>query len=213
MDGFREKSPAVQEKMARLPVIAPVVILAMPRSGSSMTAGIFRLHGFWEGRCRNGDRLNPKGYHENLDAKEILIRRFGRLAQTTSPAKPQKGFKTEILKRLNPEGKWFVKHSAMYRRAWFEFEPKFVCVRRSREGIIRSNLKTGFLGTADYTEMNAIVSAHESEMDSAPNAVNVWTDAVVNGDYRSIAEALSFCGVVPDLKKISDFVDPGLWSG
>lgn len=190
-------------------ILEPIVILAMPRSGSSMTAGIFRLHGCWEGRCREGDKINPKGYHENLDVKDILIRRFGRLAQTTAPAKPQQGFRQEVL-RLSPEGKWFVKHSAMYRNAWFEFKPKFICVRRKTSGLLGSNKVTGFLGTRDELQMMRIIDAHNEEMDRS-EGVDVYTDELIEGDFTSIFNALEACGIVPDQEKIKNFVEPDYW--
>lgn len=189
--------------------VEPIVILAMPRSGSSMTAGIFHLHGCWEGRCRKGDKTNPKGYHENLDVKDILIRRYGRLAQGIVPAASGDGFRNEVLK-LKPTPPWMVKHSAMYRRAWDEFNPKFVCVRRSVEGLIGSNKRTGFLGTNNDEKMRAIIAAHHKEMD-ASGGVEVYTDEVVGGNFTSIINALKYCGLEPDVKKIKDFVEPKLW--
>lgn len=153
--------------------------------------------------------MNEKGYHENLDVKSILIRRFGRLAQTTTPAEPQEGFRNEVL-RLFPEGKWFVKHSAMYRRAWHEFNPTFICVRRKTKGLLGSNKKTGFLGTRDEVEMLRIIDAHNKQMDLS-EGVNVYTDDLVKGDYSSICDALEACRIVPDIEKIRNFVDPSLW--
>lgn len=193
--------------MGRL--LEPIVILAMPRSGSSMTGGIFHLHGCWEGNCRRGDRINPKGYHENLDVKAILIRKFGRLAQGIIPATSQDGFRNEVMK-LKPKGRWFVKHSAMYREAWHEFSPRFVCVRRKTEGLIGSNTETGFMGTRNPDKLKAIIDAHNEQMDLS-GGVDVFTDDLVKGDYSSISRALEYCGIEPDFGKIEEFVEPSLW--
>lgn len=187
----------------------PIVILAMPRSGSSMTAGIFHQHGCWEGLCNTKSGYNPKGYHENLDVKAILIRRYGRLAQGTIPAPPGDGFKHEILK-INPQGRWFVKHSAMYRQAWHEFSPKFICVRRKTEGLIGSNKSTNFMGTRDEDRLKLIIDAHNEQMDLS-EGVNVYTDQLIDGDYSSIIEALESCDIEPDVEKIDDFVEPKYW--
>lgn len=187
----------------------PIVILAMPRSGSSMIGGIFHLHGCWEGLCNSASGYNPKGYHENIDVKMMLIRRYGRLAQGVVPATKSDGFKHEVLK-LKPRGKWFVKHSAMYREAWWEFSPKFVCVRRSEEGLIGSNKKTNFMGTRDEMKLKAIIAAHNRQMDLS-KGVDVYTDDVVKGDYSSLERALKYCGIEPDLEKVDDFVEPRYW--
>lgn len=191
-------------------LLEPIVILAMPRSGSSLTAGIFHHHGCWKGKYNTGCSFNPKGYFENLDAKEILIRRCGRLAQGIIPATPQAGFRKELLERLKPQGKWFVKCSAMYRAAWDEFDPTFVCVRRKTEGLIGSNRKSGFMGTRDPDRLKMIIDAHNREMDLS-GGVDVFPDDLVNGDYSSIARALDHCGIEPDYDVIEDFVEPKYW--
>lgn len=182
----------------------------MPRSGSSMTAGIFDIHGCWKGNYNIGCSYNPKGYFENLDAKAILIRRCGKLAQGVIPAEPQSGFKQEILQKLKPEGKWFIKCSAMYRNAFNEFNPKFICVRRKTEGLIGSNKKTGFMGTGDVDKLKMIIDAHNREMDIS-QGVDVYTDQLIEGDFSSIISALKHCDIEPDLEKIRDFVEPKHW--
>lgn len=195
-------------------ILDPIVILAMPRSGSSMTAGIFSKHGVWTGRTHPGSTPNPKGYFENLDFKEDLIRRYGRLAQTTSPATHCDGF-AQFVRRTAPEGKkWLVKHSAMYRKAWDEFSPKFVCVRRRIDGLLGSNRKSGFLGTRDDVEMRKIIEAHNEQMDiavSLQGGMNVYPDEWIEGNYESIEKALEFCGIEPNRSVIEDFVEPEYW--
>lgn len=174
-----------------------------------MTAGIFHLHGCWKGKCNTASGPNPKGYFENLDVKMILIRRFGRLGQKTEPCKFQEGFRHEVMK-LNPTDPWMVKHSAMYRNAWMEFLPRFVCVRREIDGIIGSNKAVNFLGTRDVNRMRDIIDAHHKEMD-ASGGVDVFVDELIEGNYTSICKALESCGLVPDERKIADFVEPEYW--
>lgn len=189
----------------------PVVILGMPRSGSSMVAGLFAEHGCWYGRCRAGDKMNPKGYYENLDIKDWMIRNHGRLAQTTQMArrgKPLRPFVKGLLK--GHEGPWIAKHSAMYLMAWWEFRPTFVCVRRSVKGIMGSNSECGYLGTKDPHDMRTIIDAHHSAMDLS-SGVNVYTDALVAGDYESLYLAMKTAGLNMDESKVRGFVDPEHW--
>lgn len=188
---------------------APIVILGIPRSGSSLVAGLFAAHGVWTGHCRAADDFNQTGYWENLDIKRILIRRWGRLAQGTRAALEQPGFREEIGK-LKPTDPWLAKHSALYWRAWFEFKPRYVCVRRTLEGVLGSNRKVGFLGTVDEDRMRAIIAAHAACMD-ASGGINVYPDELLKGNYTSIQRALRACDLEPDLAKIDNHIRPDLW--
>lgn len=189
----------------------PIVILGMPRSGSSMISGIFAQHGCWVGRCREGDSMNPKGYFENLDVKDWMIRNHGRLAQTVRMASPGEGFMAYMRLLLGSyDGPWVVKHSAMYFRAWHEFKPRFVCIRRSKKGILESNRECGYLGTKDEAAMIDIIDAHNYAMDLS-GGVNVYTDSVVAGDYESLYVAFERCGLEFDPQIAHDFVEPEFW--
>lgn len=191
------------------PVLEPIVILGIPRSGSSMTAGIFAIHGVWVGKCREPDRFNPSGYFENLDIKKILIDRWGKLAQTNRAAIPQEGFIDQI-RALKPGNPWLAKHSSMYWRAWNEFCPKYVCVRRSLDGVIGSNRQVNFLGTQDENQMRVIIAAHNYCMDLS-KGVNVYVDEVINGNYQSLRRAFKHCGIPFDRTRTEEFVNPTLW--
>lgn len=176
-----------------------------------MVAGIFHNHGCWAGNCIPADKMNPTGYFENKDVKDWMIRHHGRLAQTTQMATPGEGFRDYMLKLLgNWQGHWMVKHSAMYFRAWHEFKPKFVCIRRSMKGLLSSNRECGYLGTRDQDQMIQIIEAHHAAMDLS-GGVNVYTDAVAAGDYESLVMALEFSGIEPDEQTIHDFVNRDYW--
>lgn len=176
-----------------------------------MIAGIFHNHGCWAGNCIPADHRNKKGYFENKDVKDWLIRNHGRLAQTTHMAYPGEGFKGYMQTLLgNWKDPWMVKHSAMYFRVWHEFRPKFICIRRSTKGIISSNMECGFMGTKNRDEMLQIIDAHHAAMDLS-GGVNVYTDAVVAGDYESLVMALEFAGLEADEQTIMGFIEPGYW--
>jgi len=185
--------------------VEPIIILAMPRSGSSMTAGLFAKHGVWVGPYEPGNDRNAKGYFESRPFKKALIDNCGKLVVAGKMAPQVEGWReiAEHILRQNgyTGGPWMVKHSAMYYPVWHEFRPKFVCVRRSDSGVKASEKATG---------MTADIEAHKAALD-ASGGVDVFTDELVSGDYSSLERAFSHCGVEFDPAIADDFIDPSLW--
>lgn len=182
-----------------------IIILASPRSGSSMTAGIFHHHGVWVGNCKNADARNKKGYFENLDLKKLLLNHFGRME---SPKNYNPDF-TEAVKPLLPKEPFLFKHSALYHRAWDDFNPKFIKVRRDFKSSLMSNIATNFLGK-DPLKAKRLLEKHYEAMDSVPG-VEVYTDEIIKGDYSSLNAAFDYCGMELDHALVDEFVEPSLW--
>jgi len=185
--------------------VEPIVILAAPRSGSSMTAGLFAKHGVWVGPYRDGDSHNRKGYFESLPFKRALIKHCGRIVKAGQLADKVPGWR-EIAERILYQngytgGPWLVKHSAMYLPVWHEFRPRFVCVRRADSGMRASEKATG---------MRADIKAHKAVMD-AVDGIDVFTDELIAGEYGSIERAFDYCGIEFDPAIADDFIDPSLW--
>ncbi len=190
----------------------PVLILGMPRSGTSMTAGIFHLHGCWVGNCREADNLNPKGFFENLDFKKLMILHAGRLAQSGELADVgNTEFMLKVREVAPEEGPWLVKCSALYWPMWSFLLPKWVCVRRKTEGILKSNMKTNFMATQDENKIHYLIERHNMAMDLV-DGVDVYTDDIVSGDFSSIKRAVEFCGLEYDEANTANFVNPKLWN-
>ncbi len=192
----------------------PIIILAMPRSGSSMTAGIFAHHGVWVGPYRKGDRYNAKGYYESTPFKQLLIAHCGRLTSDGEVAQPVKGWRQIAEQCLKDNGytggPWLVKHSALYAPLWREFEDaKYVCVRRDVGAVIDSG-KRSRMGIDHYS-----AGAHAQVMDNVVSelgGVNVYTDNIVNGDYSSLRKAFDYCGLEFAAKIADSFIDPSLFT-
>lgn len=186
-----------------------VVVLATPRSGSSLTTGILSKHGFWTGRCREADENNPKGYFENLDIKALLKRHCGAVhVSTGTEAEPILGFKG-MTENILPKYGWAVKHSAMYWRVWDGFDVKFILVRRPDESIFQSNYQTGFMVGSPEKIRNSI-KRHSEVMDKI-DGVNVFTDEIVKGDYSSLERAFEYLQLPMDRDIVDDFVEPRHW--
>lgn len=98
----------------------PILILGTPRSGTSMTAGVFHQHGVWVGSCRPGSNRNPKGFFENKKIKNILMERYPKAIAEGHPIEPSVGngmraqVEAALIKDKYPGGPWLWKGSVRY---------------------------------------------------------------------------------------------------
>ncbi len=158
----------------------------MGRSGSSLTAGIIHHHGAWVGNCLAANKLNPKGYFENIPIKKALQKRGGTTIDRVYPF--QSGWRAfvdaEIKRQGYQSGPWLVKHNAIFWRVWGEYNPTFVLVLRDKDAVFRSIRKAGFCGWMSDQKLSDTIDLHVQEMDylESQGAVSVDTDAVVKGD-------------------------------
>lgn len=197
----------------------PILVMALPRSGSSMTAGILAAHGVWVGPNRNDSRRNRKGDFENTRLKKLVIARYGRGAVSNAiPISPVDGFKPEVLRVLKIDGyvagPWLWKGSVMYYPAWHEFNPTVVVCRRDPEAALQSALRPPFVyRELDTNAIRRVIQRHNQELDRlvAAGAYEVDTQAVAMGDFSSIQRAVEGCGLQFDEKATADFVDPTMW--
>lgn len=193
-------------------MVDPIIIISLPRSGSSMTAGIFARHGVWVGPYKDGDSRNAKGYYESLPFKQAIIKTVGKIVHKGVLAPEVKGWRQTAERILENNGydggPWLVKHSAMYYPIWHEFSPKFICVRRNVESVKKSGKASGYLTNA------AAIQPHVEAMDYVRDhlgGVDVFTDEVVYGNFESLRRAFDHAGIsfVPGIA--DDFVEPNLW--
>ncbi len=180
-----------------------------------MTAGIFAKHGVWTGSCREGERINPKGFFENKLFKSRLKAVYSGNLLRATPIKLNPVWEDEVKRILEIEnyegGQWLVKHSAIYWRTWDQFKPKFINVRRDPEGVFQSCRNVGFYNSL-YTDnqLAQIIQNHNDAMDGN-GGPNVYTDEVVQGEYSSLEAAFDYCGLVFDKSIVDDFVEKRHW--
>ena len=199
----------------------PIIILACPRSGSSMTAGLFHHHGVWSGTSRGGNENNPKGYFEHTLLKKQLKKEWGLdlFKLSINPPEYKEDFKDKVKIILEkdgyPNGKWLYKHSALYWRAWGDFKPKYILVRRDLDQTVQSNIDVGFhRGKWSRDELTEIMKAHHREMDIVEKehgGCNVYTDELVQGNYTSLEKALSYAEIDFNPQMTKDFITPAYW--
>lgn len=174
----------------------PVIILAAPRSFSSLTANIFYDHGCWIGTCRAKDNFNPKGYYENLKYKQFLKENCGALANIGKEAEYKPDYADKLIEIRNndgyKDGPWLVKHSAMYWKIWKDLKPHYISVRRNTDSIINSGKSTGYIKNPHGIHM------HVELMDNLEkNGISMRLDAknYFTGDYSQISEIMKECGL------------------
>lgn len=201
------------------PQMEPIIILGQPRSGSSMTAGLFAAHGVWVGTCRPPGPWNAKGFFENVPVKKIIINMHKAIVRKGIIAQKTPGFRAAVLEAIKADGysdgPWLWKGSAMYWPAFFEFEPRFVVVNRPRDQIFSSTRKSKMLNQNETAEqLYANIDFHQQQMDylvTYKQAARVNTYDLIRGDFASIERAFIHAQVDYDEKIARDFVEPKLW--
>ena len=197
----------------------PILIVSQPRSGSSMTAGLFHHHGVWTGTCRPGDATNAKGHFESIPIRTALIGMHKAIVHDGKLAKPVPGFRDKVLALIRADGyrdgPWLWKGSVMYWPAWYEFQPKWVCVYRPREAIFESCRKSRMFGAKfNDAELYANIDFHQQQMQflhDQHDAPWVNSDEVAHGDYSSLRAAIEYCGLPFSVEICERFVDRSLW--
>ncbi len=195
----------------------PIIILGMPRSGTSMVAGLFHLHGCWVGRTRVGNEKNPRGYFENTAFKRYFQAKNGRDLIRDEPIIPpdRREFDEFVDATLKNEdyqgGPWIVKFSALWWRYFEPYEPFWVLVRRPKRANVEACMVSGLHNNAnDKAGLELSYDQHHREMDSLPG-FNVYTQDVVAGDYSSLQIAIEGCGLNYDEEIVRKFVDKKFW--
>tara|TARA_R110002124_G_scaffold83738_6_gene218947 strand:+ start:6247 stop:6972 length:726 start_codon:yes stop_codon:yes gene_type:complete len=150
----------------------PIFVLGLPRSGTSMVAGLITEFGVWAGDTIAGGPENPKGFFENRAIRENLIKPVLKhmgcdpvgvkiLPDANKRMKlvfPTKEGNIELCEKLHRmithQGydhaqRWMYK-DAKLTLLWRSFLADFpgadwVIVRRKKEGFIKSCLNTSFM--------------------------------------------------------------------
>jgi len=176
----------------------PIIIIAIPRSGSSMVSGIFANHGVFFGKGREADKYNPKGYFENKVISNLI--------------KNKVTFDQHIIKNIlcnegYKEGPWAVKHAPGGFKYWEDFNPTVICCKRPLKPNYRSYKKFFNINFVDFRKF------YKQKMEYMEKIGSCWieTDKLVKGDYTQIKKAFSKCDLkfVPEIA--DKFIDKGLW--
>ena len=185
-----------------------IFIANFPRTGSSMTAGIFAKHGVWVGDYRKGDEINKKGHFENKLFKQLIRGKY----RVADPGPFHENWAiVERILELNPPEPWLIKGYVMFWPIFDPLTPKYVCVRRNKESVLDSCKATGLHNSGCDSQL---FDRYSEEMDflvETRSAVNVYTDKVIKGDYSSLERAFEHCNVRFNEEIAEDFIEKSLW--
>lgn len=195
----------------------PIVVVGIPRSGTSLTAGLFAAHGVWTGAVREADQKNPRGYFESIAFNRIWGEwwsdwwSIGRLIPDPKP-----GFRDKLLWALIDEGyrggPWLIKHDIICFPVWAECSPIWICVRREAQAIAQS--------MADFFEPHPEaahfhikrIPLYEELLDYlvALGGHSVWMADLIRGEFAGLKEAFAHCGIEMNEEVVRSIVDPEL---
>ena len=169
----------------------PVLIVATPKSGSSLTVSIFAAHGLWIGQHK------PHPGYESFSNFNIhqLLRNGQR----------KRGDFNKLLARINPENqRWVLKGKPRQIMEISSYLSSFylIKVHRTRQNVINSRTP----GLADH-----IIKRPLKQMKRMRGPV-IHTEDVVRGDFKSLKNAFAYCRMPFDPEIAAAQIKPELWS-
>ena len=215
----------------------PIFILGLPRSGTSMIAGLLEAFGLWLGETVPGrDLSNPKGFFENAPIRDVFLKQIlvelgcdplgvrGYPALGSLPDIPI--FKDKMREALYAQGydesrPWGFKDPklTLLWPIWHRAFPdaRWIIVSRPRKMVISSCLKTHFL--RQHSTSPRFWRQFCKDYDDRLNALRkashrVWevdSHRVVQGDLVELESVTGAVGLAFDRQAVLDFVDVTYW--
>lgn len=185
-----------------------LVVMGGSRSGTSMTTGLFGVHGVWFGDCAGPTRINAKGFWENKALKRVYKgqERAGDFPAWWEEQRQREGYSG---------GVWGAKCGAeRWGKYWFNVPDVSVIVQCYRdEASIQASRRE-----AKFKNLPQVVKRSRAMMDNIRASVSipcfkVWTPNFISGDFSEIIPAFDALGIEFDEAKARDWVDPSLWHG
>ena len=224
---------------------SPILITGCARSGTSMIAGAIHLCGAFGGLMSGPNVNNPKGMFENHRIREQVTKPYLRsigvdpLGQWPLPDLDRLSIPTDWWQRVEQvfmeegykSGPWFYKgaKSCLFWPVWHYAFPdaKWVIVRRHKQDIVASCMKTGFMRAFRGRAAQRAVGADDEQsgwtwwveqhlarfremQDAGLNCRIIWPERMVQGDYQPLYETIEWLGLTWN-SKVLEFIDPKLW--
>ena len=213
----------------------PVLIVGLPRSGTSLVAGSLMHCGLWLGRTVGGNVHNPKGYFENAAIREGVVKpileRLGAdpLGVRSLPRSgvcfdvPQlKAYLAQVLQRQGYDGqqRWGYKGNklALIWQLWDRHFPDsdWIIVERPADEIVASCLRTPFMArlSPDPAFWHDFVMRRSARLGEIKQSHVRWhtidASALAGGHTQELQRIVNRLGLVWT-DAVHDFIDPGLW--
>lgn len=214
----------------------PIFVTGLPRSGTSLVAGLLHCCGAWTGNTVPGDAANPRGYFEHIIIRQRIIKPLlARLDGDPLGVSPLPPLDLSLTIRnlgqiigsvLQQEGyagasPWLYK-DAKLTLVWPAFARAYpgatwVVVRRDRERIIDSCLRTSFMArhSTERSFWAAFVDQYEDRLATLADTVGAHaildTDTLVAGDYSALRAVVTRCGLVFQPAPVEEFICSDFW--
>ena len=196
-----------------------ILILAAPRTGSSLVAHIFHEHGVWIGDVKGNNGFDYKVY-ENLELRSAVINIAKRewKGKTRVWGKPIPANKinrevvAKVVEEIRPKEPWLYKTAVDYAGLFFQFDPQLIFIRRDPEQAIKSLVSKG-----KRRDKKIATEAHNRRMDlmeqyhKEKGGVWVNTDELLEGNYKTIKAAIESVGLKFDPKIVDRIIDKKKW--
>lgn len=217
----------------------PIFITGVPRSGTSLIAGIINICGAYGGELIGACSANKKGMFENRQIRETICKPF--LSSIGADVKGQNplpdrekmrefkyGFILNWRKRVlsaigvDESQAWFYKGAKMCLMwpVWHLAFPeaRWIIVRRDSEKIIDSCLRTSFMNAYKTREewqkwIDVHLERFEEMKKENLNIAEVSSDNIVNGKFENLKLFIQGAGLTWNESKIKEFISKDLWHG
>ncbi len=214
----------------------PIFILGIPRSGTSMIAGLLNICGAWVGTTVPGGPENPRGYFENWIIRDQINKQF-LLKIGCDPLGVSKLPDIELLPKVEnlsdivkkaiksdgyEENKQWLYKGAKLTLLWPIYksafpEARWVIVRRREEDIINSCLNTHFMVQHSIEPVfwtnfiNEYLIRLKKLKSSGVWFREIWPHAIVKGNTETLRQLIDDLGLFWDYHKINEFILPSYW--
>lgn len=213
----------------------PILITGCARSGTSLIAGAVDRCGAFGGNVLGPTPYNRRGQFEHVGIRDLIIKPYLRdrlgvdpLGQHPLPDRRElpdlPHLATKVFALLRHDGfdggPWYFKGAklGLIWPVWARAFPdaRWLIVRREREAIVRSCLRTPFMKAFDTAEpWRQWVDHHLecfAEMRASGLAVReVWPEEALAGRFDALREAVEWTGLAWNEAAVRELVDPSLW--
>lgn len=197
----------------------PILITGCARSGTSLTASIFKAHDL--------DLGTVNGLFENTSIREHLLKpmieRAGgdRLGQSRLPSigvnPPVSSLRARVEKHFT--GPWAYKDAmlSLVWRTWADAFPeaKWVIVRRSVESIAKSCMYTPFMRAyqteSEWHDWALACIWRLQDLRCSMKCPEIDMDQVMRGNFESMRKAFEYCEIEFEQPLAESLLDPTKW--
>lgn len=215
----------------------PILILGVPRSGTSMIAGILEICGAWLGNTIPGGGVeNPRGFFENTYLREAVNKKILETAGSDPSGVKSLPYFEELPQTngLEENIRGLLKYEGYdFQTPWAFKEPKlsliwpnyaaifpqahWLIVRRPREHIVASCLNTSFMKRQNNDPIFWYhwVDAYLERLDFLKSTnlcwSEIWSDSVIEGDFSDIKQLVQNYQLNWQEEQVINFINPKFW--